>query len=169
MKPEPDPRRPKEPKDRAAARASRRESSAVARGKAWHDTALLYLSVAAGSVIGGSLRYAAALVALQPFGLGAPWATLFVNVTGSLAIGFYAALTGPDGRLIAGPRRRHFVMTGVCGGYTTFSAFGLETFRMIQAGDPAAAGLTVAATLVGSLAAVWLGYALAARLNRLRR
>lgn len=128
----------------------------------------IYASVAAGSVIGGSLRYLVSL-AMHPFGAAFPWSTLFVNVTGSLLIGLYAALTGPDGRFIAGPRRRHFVMTGICGGYTTFSAFSLETLRLIQAGDMAAAGTNIALSVIGALAAVWLGYAWGMRFNRLRR
>jgi len=132
------------------------------------STALLYAAVAAGSVIGGSLRYMASALVHHLLGVGFPWGTLFVNVTGSLAIGFYAALAGPDGRLLAGPRQRHFVMTGICGGYTTFSVFSLETFQLLQAGDPTMAGLNVAVSLLGWLGAVWLGHALAMRCNRLR-
>lgn len=135
---------------------------------AWRSAALLYAAVAAGSMIGGSLRYMASALVHQLLGAGFPWGTLFVNVTGSLAIGFYAALAGPDGRLLAGPRQRHFVMTGICGGYTTFSVFSLETFRFLQAGDLTMAGLNVAVSLLGWLGAVWLGYALAMRCNRLR-
>ena len=77
-------------------------------------------------------------------------------------------LTGPDGRVFAGPRHRQFVMTGICGGYTTFSMFSLETLRLWQAGHAAAAGLNVAVSIVTWLAAVWLGHSLAARLNRLK-
>lgn len=141
---------------------------AAGRQPPWRGAGLIYASVAAGSVIGGSLRYLASL-AMQPFGAALPWSTLFVNVTGSLLIGLYAALTGPDGRFIAGPRQRHFVMTGICGGYTTFSAFSLETLRLIQAGNMAAAGINVALSVIGSLVAVWLGYAWGTRFNRLRR
>jgi CrcB protein len=97
-----------------------------------------------------------------------PWGTLFVNVTGSLAIGFYAALAGPDGRLFAGTRQRQFVMTGICGGYTTFSVFSLETLRLAQSGNLSAAGLNIALSIFGSLAAVWLGHGLGTRLNRLK-
>ena len=96
--------------------------------------ARLYLAVALGSAIGGSLRWLASELIHAWSGAGFPWGTLFVNVTGSLAIGFYAALAGPDGRLLAGARQRQFVMTGICGGYTTFSVFSLETLRLAQAG-----------------------------------
>jgi fluoride exporter len=137
------------------------------RWRAMRSAALLYAAVAAGSVIGGLLRALASL-AIEPHA-ELPLATMFVNVTGSFVIGFYAALTGPEGRLLAGPRQRQFVMTGICGGYTTFSAFSLETLRLLQVGNLSAAGLNIAISIVTSLVAVWLGHALATRLNRLRR
>src|SRR5258705_13318630 len=92
--------------------------------------ALLYGCVAAGSVLGGVARYLASL-AIQ-FGPPFPWATLFVNVTGSFFIGFYAPLRGPDGRLFASARQPQFVTTGFFGGHTTFSTFSLGTFRPFQ-------------------------------------
>lgn len=129
----------------------------------------LYMAVGLGSAIGGTARW---LVSewMQAWAVGGfPWGTLFVNVTGSLLIGFYAALTAPDGRLLAGPRQRHFVMTGICGGYTTFSIFSLETLQLAQAGRLALSGLHVSISLAAWLLAVWAGYALATRMNRLRR
>jgi CrcB protein len=132
------------------------------------DAAALYAAVALGSMIGGVLRALASMLIDDRLGSGLPWGTLFVNVTGSFAIGFYAAMSGPDGRLLASPRRRHFVMTGICGGYTTFSLFSLETLRFLQAGDLPRAGLNIGLSIVAWLAAVWLGHALATRLNRLR-
>ncbi len=130
------------------------------------NTAILYGYIAAGSVLGGVARYLLSLlVQLIP---GFPWATLFVNVTGSFIIGFYGTLSGPDGRLFAGVRQRQFVMTGFCGGYTTFSTFSLETFRLLEGGMAQAAFLNIAVSIVSWLVAVWLGYALASRLNRLK-
>jgi len=82
-------------------------------------------------------------------------------------IGFYATLTSPDGRLFVSPRQRQFVMVGICGGYTTFSAFSLETLRLVQSGDIRAASLNLSVSVVGWMTAVWLGHALAARFNRL--
>ena len=128
--------------------------------------ALLYACVAAGSVLGGVARYLVSLVILS--GSPLPWATLFVNVTGSFIIGFYAALSGPDGRLLAGAPQRQFVMTGFCGGYTTFSTFSLETFGLLQAGDVRTALANIAISVGASLLAVWLGHILAARLNRVK-
>ncbi|MCA1788372.1 MAG: CrcB family protein, partial [Thioalkalivibrio sp.] len=87
---------------------------------------LLYLAAGLGSMIGGSARWLASDLMLVGLGPGFPWGTLFVNVSGSFLIGFYAALAGPGGRFVAGPAQRHFLMTGVFGGYTTFSIFSLE-------------------------------------------
>jgi len=127
---------------------------------------MLYACVAVGSVIGGLARYLVSL--LIPAVSGFPLATLFVNVTGSFIIGFYGTLTGPDGRLFAGTRQRQFVMTGFCGGYTTFSAFSLETFRLLHAGMTMTAFSNIAVSVVTWLLAVWVGQVLASRLNRLK-
>src|SRR6266700_8330530 len=130
------------------------------------STAILYGYIAAGSVAGGVARYLFSLI-IQ-FGPGFPWATLFVNVTGSFVIGFYSTLSGPDGRLFASARQRQFIMTGFCGGYTTFSTFSLETFRLLESGMAQTAFLNIAVSVVTWLVAVWLGYVLASRLNRLK-
>lgn len=131
------------------------------------NTAILYAYVAIGSVLGGSARYLASVL-LQSADHGFPWATLFVNVTGSFVIGFYAAITGSDGRIFASARQRQFVMTGFCGGYTTFSAFSLETFQFIRGGHISTGLLNILVSIVAWLIAVWLGYAIATRLNRLK-
>lgn len=128
------------------------------------EGAILYALVALGSAIGSTLRAAASLAA--PAATGLPWATLFVNVAGSFAIGLYATLTAPDGRLLASARQRHFVMTGLCGGFTTFSIFSLEAVRFLDAGRAGMAALTVALSVALWLTAVWLGHLLARRLNR---
>jgi len=96
---------------------------------------------------------------------GFPWPTLFVNVTGSFVIGLYAGLTGPDGRLFVDPRVRQFVMTGICGGYTTFSAFSIEMLRFVQDGDRKQAAIYLGVSVITWLVAVWLGDIAARRLN----
>jgi len=129
-------------------------------------TATLYACVAAGAVLGGLARYLASLLMLPISGF--PLATLFVNVTGSFIIGFYGTLSGPDGRWFASAAQRQFVMTGFCGGYTTFSSFSLETVRLLHAGLTRTALLNIVVSVVTWLLAVWLGYAAASRLNRLK-
>lgn len=160
--------RAKQPDQTGAGDAA--ETSWAARRAMWRaawDAVALYALVALGSTIGGVLRAATGMAAVEALGPGFPSGTLIVNVVGSFAIGFYATLTGPGGRLFAGTRQRQFVMTGICGGFTTFSVFGLETFRLAAAGDMTTAGLNVAASVVAWLASVWLGHAAASRLNRL--
>ena len=119
-------------------------------------------------MIGSLLRWLVALL-LTPVADGLPWAIFAANASGCLVIGFYAALTGPDGRLFVGPRTRQFVMTGICGGYTTFSGFSLDTLHLVSMDDARSAGLYVALSLVSWLAAVWAGDLAASRINRWRR
>ena len=143
-----------------------RKKTAVATASSNWTGAILYGYIATGSVAGGVARYLISV--LIQSGPGFPWATLFVNVTGSFIIGFYSTLSGPDGRLFASTKQRQFVMTGFCGGYTTFSTFSLETFKLLQAGMVQTAYINIAVSIVTWLVAVWLGYVLANRLNRLR-
>lgn len=134
---------------------------------AFRQAAPLYGAVALGAMLGGLGRWLVSLALLTTDPAAFPWATLCANLAGSFVIGFYATLSGPDGRLFAGPRQRQFVMAGLCGGFTTFSVFSLESLRLLQAGGPMSAGLYIAVSLVGWLMAVWLGHLLARRLNRL--
>jgi CrcB protein len=87
--------------------------------------------------------------------------TLFINILGSFVIGFFFAITGPDGRFEASTNARLFVMTGICGGYTTFSAFSLQSLSLFQDRAWYRAGSYVAASVVLCLIAVWGGYVLA--------
>jgi len=125
-----------------------------------------YLWVAAGAALGGVLRYWCSGIAAR---LGAetfPWGTLFINVSGSMFIGFFATFSGPEGRLIVAPGARLFVMTGICGGYTTFSTFSFETLRLLQDREWGYAALNISASVALCLVGVWLGHQLAASFNQ---
>ncbi len=126
---------------------------------------MTYLWIAIGSALGGMARHWCTMVATALFGAAFPWGTLFINILGSFVIGFFFALTGPGGRLDVPLDARLFVMTGICGGYTTFSAFSLQTLSLFQDGAWLRGGTYVAASVVLCLIAVWAGYALAMVIN----
>lgn len=88
-----------------------------------------------------------------------------MNILGCTFIGFFATLTGPDGRLFVGTTTRQFVMVGICGGYTTFSSFGLETLNLFRGGEILAAGGNVLLSVGLCLVGVWLGHQAATSLN----
>lgn len=129
-------------------------------------TQLTVLWIALGSALGGLGRYWCSGVAARLFGETFPWGTLFVNVTGSLVIGFFAAMTGPDGRWLVGGAARQFVMLGLLGGFTTFSSFSLQTLALVEDGQWLRAAGNVGGSVVLCLAAVWLGHIAAVALNR---
>ncbi len=120
-----------------------------------------WLAVALGSAIGGVVRYECARLATLWLGAGFPWGTIGINVIGSAIIGAFGSATAADGRRPLGPTARLFVMVGFCGGYTTFSAFSLQTVELLRAGAPLAALANVALSLGLCLGGAWLGYALA--------
>jgi fluoride exporter len=111
-----------------------------------------------GSALGGMSRYWFSGLVAQRIGETFPWGTLVVNVSGSLAIGFLATLTSPDGRFWLSPKARQFFMSGVCGGYTTFSSFSLQTLDLAREGDWLKAGANVVLSTTLCLVAVWLGH-----------
>ncbi len=129
---------------------------------------ITYLWIALGSALGGVARYSASSLIANAFGQTFPLGTLFVNISGSFVIGFFASLTGPDGRVIVAPDLRQFVMVGICGGYTTFSSFSLQTLNLVQDGEMVRAGVNAGASVILCLASVWLGYVAAAALNVMR-
>ncbi len=129
---------------------------------------MTWLWVMVGSALGGVARYWLSGVASHHIGETFPIGTLIVNVTGSFVIGFFAALTGPDGRVFVGTDARQFVMTGLCGGYTTFSSFSLQTLNLARDNEMALAGANAGLSLVLCLVAVWLGHIAASALNRLK-
>lgn len=127
---------------------------------------LSYLLVAGGGALGSVLRYWLSGIVGRRFGETFPWGTLAVNVSGCLAIGFFAAFTGTEGRALVRPEWRLAFMTGICGGYTTFSSFGLQTVNLGLEGDWMRAGANVLGSVFLCLLAVWLGYICGAPLSR---
>jgi len=127
-----------------------------------------YLWVALGSALGGVARYWCSGVAARLWGETFPWGTIIVNVAGSFVIGLFATLTAPDGRVFASSEARVFVMVGLCGGYTTFSSFSLQTLTLAQDGEFLRAALNIGGSVLLCLVAVWLGYAAAAALNAVK-
>ena len=125
-----------------------------------------YLWIMLGSALGGGARYWCSGVAARLFGETFPWGTLLVNILGSIIIGFFNTVTGPDGRLLVGTTARQFVMIGICGGYTTFSSFSLQTLNLARDGDWLRAGLNVVFSVVFCLLAVWAGNVAAVVVNR---
>ena len=89
-----------------------------------------------------------------------------MNVTGSFIIGLFAALTDPEGRFLASPSFREFFMIGICGGYTTFSSFSLQTLALAQDGEWFRAGANAIASFTLCLVAVWIGYFSVSLLNK---
>jgi fluoride exporter len=109
------------------------------------------LLVALGGAIGSVARYGVGLAATRWCGLVFPWGTLAVNVIGGLAIGLMASRVAPENENL-----RLLIGTGLLGGFTTFSAFSLETVRLLEQ-QPGLAALYVLASLVLGVGACWMG------------
>ena len=124
----------------------------------------LALLLALGGALGTLARYALSLLAL-PISQTLPWGTILINVAGSFAIGAFGTLTLAHGRFPVPEAARLFVMVGVCGGFTTFSSFSLQTLDLLRAGAPGRALVNVALSVALCVTAVSLGHAAAAVLN----
>jgi CrcB protein len=116
-----------------------------------------YVWVMLGGALGTGARFLLSGLVAQRIGEFFPLGTLIVNVSGSFAIGLFAAIVDPQGPYLVSPRVRQFFMIGVCGGYTTFSSFSLQTLDLAQEGDWLKAGLNTVLSVFCCLAAVWLG------------
>jgi CrcB protein len=129
------------------------------------ETFRLYIAVGIGAAVGALMRDLVGLVIHVGAGLPSFLGTGTVNVVGSFIIMFVATVSGPDGRLLIGPVRRQAVMTGFCGGLTTFSSMSLDTFFMASGNHPLEAAVYLVTVVALSLAGCWAGYVAAARLN----
>jgi fluoride exporter len=117
------------------------------------------LWVMAGSALGGLARYWLTIAVAMATRSTLPWGTLLINVIGAFVIGWFGTLTAPGGRFTVPADTRLFVMVGLCGGFTTFSAFSLQTFELIQAEAFGWAAAYVLGSVALCLIGVWAGFA----------
>ena len=129
---------------------------------------MTYLWIAIGGAIGSVGRFWLSGLIANRCGATFPWGTIIVNVTGCLVIGFFNTLTGTEGRWLVSPTTRTFFMIGICGGYTTFSSFSLQTLNLANDGEWLYAGANILYSVALCLAGVWLGHALAVYLNSMK-
>ncbi len=118
---------------------------------------MAYLWVLIGSAIGGLLRYLVGIWT-APVSGGFPTGTLIINVVGSFVIGYFGTFTLQGGRHPASENLRLFVMVGLCGGFTTFSSFSLQTYDLMRSGHWGRALMNVALSTTLGLAAVAAGH-----------
>lgn len=119
------------------------------------------LQVALGGALGASARYLSGTAATRLMGHGFPWGTTFVNIVGSFLMGVIVVTLAH----VSGHRFAPFLVTGLLGGFTTFSAFSLDAVTLYERGQVALAGLYVGASVVLSIAALFAGLALARSLT----
>ena len=130
---------------------------------------MTYLWIALGSAIGGVGRHWCTGLVSEQFGAAFPWGTSLVNVVGSFIIGVVASLSvSLDHPWAPGPEARAFIMVGFCGGYTTFSAFSLQTLLLLREGHWLHALGNIVLSVTLCLIAVWLGYLTGAGLHQIR-
>jgi fluoride exporter len=119
---------------------------------------MTYLWVAIGGALGSVARYFVGIQGGRLLGMGFPWSTLIINVTGSFLIGVFAESFAL--RWDATPGTRVFLVVGICGGYTTFSTFSLDVVTLANRGQYLAAGAYILASVIVSIAALYAGLAL---------
>ncbi len=127
-----------------------------------------YLWIGLGSALGGMARaWVGSWVEQRNAGNPFPWGIFLVNFSGSLLIGLLAGAAQADVRWLANnPTATSFLMVGVCGGYTTFSTFSLQTFNLLRSGRTGTALAYMAASVVLCVLAVWLGFLITNGLKR---
>jgi len=123
------------------------------------------LLIMLGGALGTLLRYLISTFATAaPHEL--PWATIAINIAGSFIIGFFGTLTLASGKFPVSENLRLLVMVGICGGFTTFSSFSLQTFDLMRRGYVVRAAINIAGSVILCICAVALGHLIAAHFNR---
>ena len=122
------------------------------------------LIVMLGGALGTFARYAVSVLAL-PYSRELPWGTIAINITGSFVIGLFGTLTLAHGRFPVSENARLFVMVGLCGGYTTFSSFSLQTLDLLRSGAMMRATINVVVSVVLCVAATACGHLIASHFN----
>ncbi|OAM90031.1 fluoride efflux transporter CrcB [Termitidicoccus mucosus] len=128
----------------------------------------LYFWIFFGSGLGGVARFALSGLIAHRFGETFPWGTFVINISGSFLIGFIAQFTAPEGRLLVSGTVRQFLMTGIIGGYTTYSSFSLQTLALARDGEWFRTGANALGTFTLCFLAVWLGHLCAAWLDTMK-
>ncbi len=122
------------------------------------------LMVVLGGAVGTLARYLISVAAL-PISQNLPWGTIGINILGSFIIGLFGTLTLAHGRFPVSENIRLFVMIGICGGFTTFSSFSLQTLDLLRNGAMVRAAVNVVASVVLCVSAVALGHFIATGFN----
>ncbi|MBB6013200.1 fluoride efflux transporter CrcB [Aquamicrobium sp. NLF2-7] len=122
------------------------------------------LAVAFGGAFGSLARYLVSVVA-QPISGSLPWGTIIINIAGSFIIGLFGTLTLAQGRFPVSENVRLLVMVGICGGFTTFSSFSLQTLDLMRSGAMGRAAVNIVASVVLCVGAVALGHFTATYFN----
>lgn len=119
-----------------------------------------WVAVAVGGALGSVARFWLTGVMAVLTGPQFPWGTLLINVLGSFVIGLVGGITLTPERVVMHPDIRIFLMTGFCGGFTTFSAFSLQTLELMQAGETVPALGYAVGSVILCVIATWCGWLL---------
>lgn len=123
------------------------------------------LWVAFGGALGSVARYWLQLL-LLPASKNLPWGTMVINITGSFVIAFFGVITLSQAKLPLHENIRLFVMVGLCGGFTTFSSFSLQSFELLKKGAFTGAFINIVLSVVLCIAATAIGFFLGGKINQ---
>ena len=129
---------------------------------------MIYLLIGFGSALGGMMRYWCSIHITTFLGHNFPWDIIIINVIGSFVIGLAAAMSGPDSKWALDFETKQFLMVGICGGYTTFSSFSLQTMNLLHDGKMLQASGNIILSVIFCLISVKLGYSLTSYINHVR-